>query len=105
MVIPVGSTTGQVLMDGTRPTLTSLTVTGTGPLALATSGTSNQLVAPTLTIASGVTLSLNAALGTGAVAVGGGGTLLLDNQFNQNGNITVDGTVAGTTLVKDITPR
>ena len=96
VVIPVGSTTGQVLMDGTRPTLTSLTVTGTGPLALATSGTSNQLVVPTLTIANGVTLSLNAALGTGAVAVGGGGTLLLDNQFNQNGNITVDGTVAGT---------
>ena len=98
VVIPVGSTTGIIYVDGARPALTSLSVTGTGSLNFATSGTSNAIVIPTLTIATGATVNFNAVLGAGAVTVGGGGTVLLDNQFNQNGNITVDGTVAGTQL-------
>ena len=98
VVIPVGSTTGIIYVDGARPALTSLSVTGTGSLNFATSGTSNAIAIPTITIASGATVNFNAVLGAGAVTVGGGGTVLLDNQFNQNGNITVDGTVAGTQL-------
>lgn len=98
VVIPVGSTTGIIYVDGSRPTLTSLSITGAGSLNFATSGTSNQIVIPTITIASGATVNFNATLGAGAVTVGGGGTILLDSQFNQNGNITVDGTVTGTQL-------
>lgn len=98
VVIPVGSTTGIIYVDGSRPALTSLSITGAGSLNFATSGTSNQIVIPTITIASGATVNFNATLGAGAVTVGGGGTILLDSQFNQNGNITVDGTVAGTQL-------
>ncbi len=98
VIIPVGSTTGIIYVDGSRPALTSLSVTGSGALNFATSGTSNGITIPTITIASGVTVNFNAILGAGAVTVGGGGTILVDSQFNQNGNITVDGAVTGTQL-------
>lgn len=86
------------MLDGTRPTFASLSITGGGSLVFGPIGTSNQIVAPVITVATGTTVNFNALLGAGAITVGGGGTLLVDNQSNVNGNITVDGTVAGTQI-------
>lgn len=88
-------------LDGNRlGAYSGLEFSGGGTINFGVAGAPNLLslnpvTAPNITIASGTTVNLNAFV-TGPLSFSGGGTVVLDNYFAPNGNITADG--AGTTI-------
>jgi fibronectin-binding autotransporter adhesin len=96
VIIPtVSGSPLMIHLDGNRVLgLTSLSITGNGIATVGAAGTSNQITfaatSPNISVASGVTLNLNAQVPSGALNISGGGTIFVDNYFNLNGAVLVD---------------